>query len=65
MNKFAVGALATLALAAIAVFAGQASFAPPDVKALTMIEKSTFGITVQVSEGPYFVSGTAALTEKI
>jgi protocatechuate 3,4-dioxygenase beta subunit len=62
VNKFAIGALAVVLLAGVATYVAQPfGMGPPVGTVLTAAEKANCGITAQVTEGPYFVSGTAAL----
>lgn len=62
MNKIAVGAVAVVILAGIGTFIAQPfGFGAPVGKILTAAEKTNCGITAEVTEGPYYVSGTAAL----
>jgi protocatechuate 3,4-dioxygenase beta subunit len=61
MNRVVLGAVAVVLLAGVASFVGQsADFATP---ALSAAEKANCGATAQVTEGPYYVSGTAALAD--
>jgi protocatechuate 3,4-dioxygenase beta subunit len=56
MKKFLMGAVAVLVLAFVA-----SQFAGLGAKTLTAAEKANCGLSVAVTEGPYFVSSTAAL----
>jgi protocatechuate 3,4-dioxygenase beta subunit len=63
-NKFSIGVVITLLLAGVATyFAQPMGFGPPDATELTAEQKHNCGITAQVTEGPYYVSGTAALAD--
>ncbi len=64
MKKFSMGAVAVLFLAGtVTYFAQPFGFGSPGGKTLTAAEKADCGITAAVTEGPYFVSGTAALVD--
>jgi protocatechuate 3,4-dioxygenase beta subunit len=64
MNKIAFGALGVVILAGIATFvAPPLGFGPPDAKILNAAEKASCGLSVAVTEGPYYVSGTSALQD--
>jgi protocatechuate 3,4-dioxygenase beta subunit len=62
MKSIVIGAVAVLALAA-GISAFNIVNGPPDVKALTAAEKANCGLSVAVTEGPYYVSGSAALKD--
>jgi protocatechuate 3,4-dioxygenase beta subunit len=62
MNKIAIGAVTAIILAGLGTYVVQPfGFAPPVGKVLTVAEKANCGITAEVTEGPYYVSGTSAL----
>jgi protocatechuate 3,4-dioxygenase beta subunit len=62
MKKYSWGALAFgIVLGAGLYVAQKQNFTPPNVKVLSAAEKANCGITAQVTEGPYYVSGTAPL----
>jgi protocatechuate 3,4-dioxygenase beta subunit len=61
MKKFLLGACAVLFLAFVATQLAPKFMAPPDVTKLTAEQKASCGISVAVTEGPYYVSGTPAL----
>jgi protocatechuate 3,4-dioxygenase beta subunit len=62
MKKFILGAIGVVILAGLATFMAQPiGFGPAGGISLTAAEKANCGITAEVTEGPYFVSGTAAL----
>jgi protocatechuate 3,4-dioxygenase beta subunit len=64
MNKITIGAVAVIILAGAGTYLAQPfGFGPPSGKTLTAAEKANCGITAEVTEGPYFVSGTAALVD--
>jgi protocatechuate 3,4-dioxygenase beta subunit len=64
MKKITWGALAVILLAGIATYVGQPFGAGVlGMNKLSESEKASCGITAQVTEGPYFVSGTAALAD--
>ena len=52
-----------VAILAVAIVAAWMRFGAgmPDVKALSAAEKANCGLSVEVTEGPYYVSGTGAL----
>ena len=62
MKNFLLGAIAVVAIAAAVTFA-RSMGGPPDVKILSAAEKAACGLSVEVTEGPYYVSGTAALKD--
>ena len=62
MKNILLGAVAVVAIAAAVVFACSMG-GPPDVKVLSATEKAACGLSVEVTEGPYYVSGTAALQD--
>ncbi len=62
MRNFLLGAVAVLAIAA-GVTSMRNLGGPPDAKVLTAAEKAGCGLSVAVTEGPYFVSGTGALKD--
>ncbi|MDE2446238.1 MAG: hypothetical protein KGO94_08665 [Alphaproteobacteria bacterium] len=61
MKKLLLSAAAILVLAGIGFYAaGPLGFGPPPMgKVLTAAEKANCGLTAEVTEGPYYVSGTA------
>lgn len=59
MNRFALAGVATLLVAGVAILRYGSLDPPPDGKILTAAEKSNCGKTAEVTEGPYYVSGTA------
>ena len=62
MQKILLGAAAVVAIAAGVTFA-QFGMGPPDAKVLSAAEKANCGLSVEVTEGPYYVSGSGALSE--
>ena len=64
MKNFLLGAVAVVAIATAVTFARGFS-GPPDAKVLSAAEKAACGLSVAVTEGPYYVSGTAALKNGI
>jgi protocatechuate 3,4-dioxygenase beta subunit len=62
MKNIVIGAVVVLALAA-GISAFNIVNGPPDVKALTAAEKANCGLSVAVTEGPYYVSGSVALKD--
>ena len=54
-----------VAILAVAIVAAWMRFGagPPDVKALSAADKANCGLSVEVTEGPYYVSGTSAVKE--
>jgi protocatechuate 3,4-dioxygenase beta subunit len=64
MKKIAFGAIAVVVLAGIATYVAQPFGADMmGGKTLTAAEKANCGITAEVTEGPYYVSGTTALAD--
>ena len=61
MQKILLGAAAVVAIAAGVTFA-QFGMGPPGAKVLSAAEKANCGLSVEVTEGPYYVSGTSALS---
>jgi protocatechuate 3,4-dioxygenase beta subunit len=62
MGRFVFSLLAVLLLLCVAGFAvDRLVGGQPEGKVLSAAEKSACGITAEVTEGPYYVSGTAAL----
>jgi protocatechuate 3,4-dioxygenase beta subunit len=61
MKKFLLGGFAVLAIAIVASLFGPVFMGMAGGKILTAAEKTSCGLSVAVTEGPYFVSGTAAL----
>ncbi len=64
MNKIFLGALVVLMVAIAAwflVLSPNGVGGPMDGKVLTVAEKAQCGITAEVTEGPYYVSGTKKL----
>ncbi len=61
MKKILLGACAVVALALAVSQFGPLLAGPPGTAALSAEEKANCGLSVAVTEGPYFVSGTAAL----
>ena len=59
MRNFLLGAVAIVAIAVVVTFMS----GPPDARVLSAAEKAACGLSVAVTEGPYFVSGTAALKD--
>ena len=62
MRMFLIGACFVV-IVAMAAGAWHFLAGPPDVKVLTADEKAACGLSVSATEGPYFVSGTAALKD--
>ena len=62
MKTILLGATAVLAIATAVTFA-RSIFGPLDMKVLTATEKAACGLSVPVTEGPYYVSGTAVLKD--
>jgi protocatechuate 3,4-dioxygenase beta subunit len=64
MKTSTLGAIAVaLTAATISYFTFPMGFGPPGGVTLTAAEKAACGITAEVTEGPYFVSGTRALVD--
>ncbi len=64
MNRIAIGAVAVVILAGVGTYIPQPfGFGPLGGKILTAAEKANCGITAEVTEGPYYVSGIAALVD--
>ncbi len=64
MGRFVFSLLAVLLLLCVAGFAvDRLVGGQPESKVLSGAEKSACGITAEVTEGPYYVSGTAALVD--
>jgi protocatechuate 3,4-dioxygenase beta subunit len=58
-----IGLIVAAAVVAGGLALSQGQFAPPDVMKLTAAEKAACGLSVAVTEGPYYVSGTGALAD--
>ena len=59
MKRYVLIGVAAILLAGVAILVNGPLGAPPDGKILTAAEKSNCGKTAEVTEGPYYVSGTA------
>jgi protocatechuate 3,4-dioxygenase beta subunit len=60
MKRIIIGGVIVLALAA-GISAFNIVNGPSDVRVLNAVEKANCGLSVAVTEGPYYVSGTGAL----
>lgn len=64
MNRYILGGIAALLLAGVAISTfGPMLGRPPMGTTLTAAEKSNCGITAEVTEGPYYLSGTTEFKE--
>ena len=59
MKRYVLIGVAAIFLAGVAILLNGPLVAPPDGKILTAAEKSNCGKTAEVTEGPYYVSGTS------
>ena len=62
VKNILLGAVAVVAIAAAITFA-RSMGGPPDVKVLSAAGKAACGLSIEVTEGPYYVSGTSALKD--